>query len=158
MRSKKPPCWPKYMIAKALKSGVTAYYWNFPTWATERGCKLHRAELGSDYGTAKKRADTYNELFKAWRMAEKDPGPDDQDKAARVGTIDWVIAQFQASDEYLEDIDETTRTNYDGGLELSRSTSASLARGSERPWSPKSCPTTSTSSSRNCETAGKAGA
>ncbi len=117
-RTNKPPCWPKYMLAKALKDGAIGYYWNLPTWATEQGCKLHRADLGRDYATAKKRAETYNELFKAWRAQNKDPGPDDQEKAARVGTVDWVIAQFQSSDEYLEDIDATTRTNYDGGLRL----------------------------------------
>jgi hypothetical protein len=106
------------MIAKPLKGGVIAYYWNLPTWATEQGCKLHRADLGNDYGAAKSKAAAYNDLFRAWRTANKDPGPDEQEKVARVGTIDWVIAEFQTSDEYLEDIDATTRTNYDSGLEL----------------------------------------
>ena len=30
---RKPEGWPKLMVAKRLKSGATAYYWDPPTWS-----------------------------------------------------------------------------------------------------------------------------
>ena len=109
------------MRDKVLKSGATAYYWDLPTWARnakDPKCPLVNADLGTEYGAAKAKADTYNQLLDAWRTRDEEPAKGAQDKAAPVGTVDWVIVQFQASDEYLEDIDPSTRKNYDDGLEL----------------------------------------
>lgn len=49
----KPPGWPRYMIAKSLKDGAIAYYWNPHKRDVQGGFALHRLALGTDYGQAK---------------------------------------------------------------------------------------------------------
>src|SRR5680860_723155 len=53
----KPPGWPRYMIAKALKGGIVAYYWNPHRRDVEAGFPLERQALGTDYGQARIRCD-----------------------------------------------------------------------------------------------------
>ncbi len=123
MRPHKPTDWPKYMIAKRIAGGRVAYYWNKPTWARgkvieeegeQRRCGLASAPLGSDYGDACKLARAYNAQLDAWRTG-KDPS--ELLPIASIGTIDWLIAQFQASDKYKK-CSEGTRKNYDYGFKL----------------------------------------
>ena len=68
MPKRKPAGWPKYMVDKKLKSGLTAYYWGAPSWAKPAGCTMGSISLGTDYGAAKERCDTViNPQFDAWR-------------------------------------------------------------------------------------------
>ena len=40
MPRRKPLGWPRYMVARQLRSGTKAYYWVIPTWAKKKGCLL----------------------------------------------------------------------------------------------------------------------
>ena len=107
------------MIAKRLAGGTVAYYWNLPTWARDTGekCPIVSAELGSDYGSAISKAKSYNVLLDAWRT-RNEPSAGSQTNSGGIGTIDWLIAKYQGSDEYKRNIDASTRRNYDAGLAL----------------------------------------
>lgn len=112
----KPKGWPRYMQAKKLKSGHVAYYWNKPSWAD--GCSLGREALGQDYAAALEKARVCNEIFDSWRRRARgldDDGP--ERPSGRIGTIDWLIWVFQASEKYRK-CDPGTRANYDAGLAL----------------------------------------
>ena len=52
-KKRKPLGWPKLTVAKRLRAGSVAYYWNAPSWAKKKGCALSGHALGADYGTAK---------------------------------------------------------------------------------------------------------
>jgi len=67
----KPIDWPRYMIAKRLGSGQTAYYWNARQRDIERGFTLHREALGTDYGAARIRAEQLNAHLDAWRFGRE---------------------------------------------------------------------------------------
>jgi hypothetical protein len=123
MRPRKPADWPKYMIAKRLGKGEVAYYWNKPSWAQKKlveingelqACGMVCAALGKDYGEACRLANAYNMQFEAWRTGKELSA---LQPIAMVGTVDWLIAQFQASDKYKK-CSDATRGNYDYGLKL----------------------------------------
>ena len=78
MPRRKPLGWPRYMVARRLKSGATAYYWDIPSWAKRNGCALEIEALGTDYADAKKRCDELlNPQFDAWRKREDIALPSD---------------------------------------------------------------------------------
>lgn len=114
---RKPAGWPRYMQAKALKTGVAAYYWNKPSWAD--GCGLGREALGTDYAVAIEKARICNDVFDAWRRRAR--GKDDADDQGmrhdRLGTVDWLIGVFQSSAKYKA-TDRATQANYDSGLNM----------------------------------------
>ena len=58
------------MIAKRLKSGQAAYYWNAKKSDIKSGFSLHREALGVDYASAKLRADQLNAHLDAWRVGK----------------------------------------------------------------------------------------
>src|SRR5262249_374717 len=43
---------PRYVIAKPLRSGRTAFYFNVPKRYSDLGCTIPRTPLGSDYAVA----------------------------------------------------------------------------------------------------------
>ena len=109
----KPLGWPKYMLPKPSKGGVR-YFWNAPNWARKRGCPVKSEALGTDYGTAKARCDTFlNPLFDSWRTG----GASDADakKRAVVGSYDWSIASYKATKKYTNR-PARTRASYDRAL------------------------------------------
>ena len=113
---RKPVGWPKLMVAKRLKSGVTAYYWDPPTWAKQKGCTLGSAALGTDYGCAKQRCDeVLNPQFDAW-LAGNSPDAIVADRPA-VGTFNWMISIYKALPKYTRR-PEKTRKSYDAALRL----------------------------------------
>jgi hypothetical protein len=48
---------PRYTLAKHLKDGALAYYFNVPMWARNRGCTVENEALGTDYDMARLRAE-----------------------------------------------------------------------------------------------------
>src|SRR5262249_50428375 len=95
MPRRKPQGWPRYMVARRLKSGAAAYYWDVPSWAKRRGCLLKIESLGADYADAKKRCDELlNPQFDAWRMGSS-PEVRISDRPL-VGTFDWLISVYKA--------------------------------------------------------------
>jgi Phage integrase family len=115
MPRRKPLGWPRYMVARRLRSGATAYYWVIPTWAKKNGCILSIEALGTDYADAKKRCDELlNPQFDAWRKGEAIAAPSDQ---ATTGTFDWMIGVYKSSPLYRK-LPAKTRKSYDAALRL----------------------------------------
>src|SRR5687768_11314201 len=97
MPRKKPQGWPKLMVAKRLKGGAVAYYWDVPTWAKRAGCTLHGEALGTDYAQAKNRCDTLlNPQFDAWRLRDGDFNGG----KTIFGSFDWMVGVYKASPQY----------------------------------------------------------
>ena len=68
---------PRYVIAKRLASGKTAYYFNVPTRYRALGCTIRNEPLGTDYSVAcgadgnGGRAAALNALFDEWLKDEE---------------------------------------------------------------------------------------
>ena len=108
-RRRKPLGWPRYMVARQLKSGV-GYYWVPPTWAKRDGCPLGVEALGTDYGDAKKRCDeVLNLQFDAWRKRDEVPLPAHR---AAPGTFDWMVTIYKSAPQYQK-LFPKTRRDYD---------------------------------------------
>jgi hypothetical protein len=115
MPRRKPLGWPRYMVARRLKSGMTAYYWVAPSWAKKKGCAFNIEALGMDYANAKKRCDDLLNLqFDAWRKGEDGAVRPDH---VLVGTFDWMIAIYKSSPQYSE-LPPKTRRSYDAAIRL----------------------------------------
>ena len=115
MPRRKPLGWPRYMVARRLKSGVTAYYWTIPSWAKRNGCTLAVEALGTDYARAKKRCDELlNPQLDAWRKREEIALPSDH---VLPGTFDWMVAIYKSSPLYQK-LPAKTRKSYDAALRL----------------------------------------
>jgi hypothetical protein len=115
MRRRKPIGWPRYMVARRLKSSSVAYYWVVPSWAKQKGCALEIEALGTDYADAKKRCDDLlNPQLDAWRKREAFAFPSDH---CVVGTFDWMVAIYKSSPLYQK-LPAKTRKSYDAALRL----------------------------------------
>jgi hypothetical protein len=112
---------PRYVIAKPLASGATAFYFNIPTRYRKLGCRIPNEPLGNDYATAcgvdglGGRAAAVNALFDEWaktRSGEPLPG------LARYGTVDWLFREYKASKRYRERVSARTRPDYERTMHL----------------------------------------
>lgn len=113
MPRRKPAGWPRYMRAKRLKSGPTAYFWDPPTWARKNKCPVHAEALGTDYAKAKQRCDDIlNPQFDAWRT-----GGEMRDPSAAPGTFDWMMSVYKGNPKY-KDKPPRTRKSIDAALAL----------------------------------------
>jgi hypothetical protein len=98
MPRRKPAGWPKLMVSKHLKDGLTAYYYDPPTWAKKKGCPVKAEALGTDYAHAKKRCDeVLNPQFDAWRTGN---GP--IATSAATGTFDWMVSVYKGNPKYKD--------------------------------------------------------
>jgi hypothetical protein len=66
------------MIAKALKSAQTGYYWNARKSDIAMGFSIQREALGTDYGAAILRAEHLNAHLDAWRAGREEKRSLDQ--------------------------------------------------------------------------------
>lgn len=115
MPRRKPQGWPKLMVARRLKSGLTGYYWAPPTWAVKAGCSVCSEPLGNDYGVAKARCDdVLNAQFDAWRQRGSIPA---ETNRVRIGTFDWMVALYKTSPKFTGRPPKT-RKGYDAALHL----------------------------------------
>src|SRR5262245_2812453 len=115
MPRRKPLGWPRYMVARRLKSGATAYYWVIPSWAKRNGCILKIEALGIDYADAKKRCDALlNPQFDTWRKREEIALPSNYPVH---GTFDWMVTTYKSSPLYRK-LPAKTRESYDAALRL----------------------------------------
>ena len=113
---RKPAGWPKLMVAKRLKNGATAYYWDLPTWAKKKGCTFGSEALGTDYARAKERCDqVLNPQFDGW-LTGSSPEAIVSNRPA-VGTFDWLVSIYKALPKYTRR-PEKTRKSYDAALRL----------------------------------------
>ena len=108
-----PAGWPRYMSAKRLKSGLTGYFWDPPTWARNRNYPARAEALGTDYATAKQRCDeVLNLQFDAWRT-----GGEASEPPAVLGTFDWMVSVYKSNPKY-QDRPPKTRRDIDAALAL----------------------------------------
>ena len=97
LRRRKPLGWPRYMVARRLKSGATlllgATHLGKEGWMT-----LNEEALGTDYADAKKRCDELlNPQLDAWRKREEIAPPSER---AKPGTFDWMVMVYKSSPQY----------------------------------------------------------
>ncbi len=103
------------MVAKRLKGGGAAYYWNARKKDIENGFTLHREALGTDYGAAIARAEFLNAHLDAWRLgraAEKS-----LTASPHYGTVDWWFEMYIRSPAYSK-LNDRTKPSYRYQLRL----------------------------------------
>ncbi len=109
----KPAGWPRYMRSTPLKSGLTGYFWEPPTWARKGKCPVHAEALGTDYAVAKQRCDdVLNPQLDAWRTGNQVAEP-----GAAVGSFDWLVSVYKSNPKY-KDKPARTRKSIDAALAL----------------------------------------
>jgi hypothetical protein len=108
---------PRFVIDKLLATGLTAFYWNVPTYYRELGCTIPNEPLGTDYEIAcgedggGGRATALNEHFDEWN--QKRLGKEvSSGKLFRYGTVDWLFREYKSSKAYLEKVASRSRPDY----------------------------------------------
>jgi len=103
------------MVAKRLRNGRVAYYWNPHVRYLRAGFPLHREALGQDYAVAVTRAVELNRHLDAWRR-----GRDvvkDLDNQAGFATLEWCVERYKRSRAW-EKVSARSRYEYKRAFEL----------------------------------------
>jgi hypothetical protein len=106
---------PRYTLRRPVKNGW-AYFFNVPTWARKAGCPVKNEPLGEDYQAAVARAETILlPAMDSWRT----DGLSDTVLAApaKVGTLDWVFAEYRCDRRYKK-LDPKTQRNHETGFRM----------------------------------------
>jgi hypothetical protein len=94
-----------------------AYFFCVPSWARKAGCTLHNEALGTDLDAATDRAEkTLLPAFDAWRSGDAGTKIDNV-TLGKVGTLDWVFAEYRADRRYTK-LDPKSRRNHENGFKL----------------------------------------
>jgi hypothetical protein len=107
---------PRFVIAKRLADGRTAFYFTVPTRYRKLGCGIPNEPLGPDYATAcgedgnGGRAKGLNELFNEW-MKTKSGEP--IEGIIRYGSISWLFREYRLSKAYSEKVSARSRGGYE---------------------------------------------
>jgi hypothetical protein len=84
---------PRYTIAKPLKDGRRAYFFNVPSWARRNGCTISNEPLGTDYDIVVQRVErVLLPAFDSWRTGGEDANPA---IGVTVGTLDWMFHEYR---------------------------------------------------------------
>ena len=106
---------PRFVIAKLLNSGRTAFYFNVPQHWRRQGCSIPRGPLGDDYTRACTRAGALNALFDEWRATRAgEPIP----SIVRFGTVAWLFREYFASKDCRERVSARSRPDYERTAKL----------------------------------------
>jgi len=114
---------PRYVIAKKLVSGRTAFYFNIPKKYRDLGCALTRTPLGTDYALAcgengdGGRAAALNAAFDEWNTVRHGL-PVTGERAPIYGTIRWLFQEYRRSQAYLEKVASRSRPDYERTMQL----------------------------------------
>lgn len=114
---------PRFVIAKALASGATAFYFNIPTIYRKLGCTIPNEPLGTDYARAcgddgnGGRAAALNGLFDEWNTRRKG-GEVEGGRLVRYGTVDWLFREYLKSESCRERVSDRTRPDYERIMQL----------------------------------------
>lgn len=106
---------PRYVLAKRLRSGVHAMYFNVPKSLLANGCPKLNQPLGTQIDTAFLRAATLNGIIDEWQASRRGEvlsvrsGP-------RYGTVDWLFDQYRASNAYLRKVSRNSRRSYEWSM------------------------------------------
>jgi hypothetical protein len=112
---------PRFVRAKRLASGATAFYWELTGHYRKLGCAIPNEPLGDDYEVAcgadgkGGRAKALNALFDEWRQ-KGDGVP--LAGIARFGSVDWLFREYKASKAYLTRVSLRTRPDYERIMQL----------------------------------------
>lgn len=112
---KKPPDWPRYMLAKKLADSRTAYYWSPHKRDLQAGCTLRREALGFDYASAIDRAGMLNKHLDSWRQGRE--APKDLDHAPDFGSLRWLVERYKRSRAW-EKVSARSRSEYERAFKL----------------------------------------
>jgi hypothetical protein len=109
---------PRFVIAKRLASGSTAFYFHLPASYRKLGCPVPNEPLGVNYEVAcgengdGGRAAARNALFDEWNSSRKGqqltPG-----RVDAYGTVEWLFREYKASKAYLEKVALRSRPDYE---------------------------------------------
>jgi hypothetical protein len=114
---------PRYVIAKSLASGRTAFYFNVPKKYRDLGCTLPRTPLGTVYALAcgedgdGGRAASLNAAFDEWN-AVRHGVPVTRERVPIYGTIRWLFQEYRRSKAYLEKVAPRSRPDYERTMQL----------------------------------------
>jgi hypothetical protein len=114
---------PRFVIAKRLASGATAFYFHLPALYRKLDCPIANQPLGTDYVTAcgdngeGGRAAALNGLFDEWNTARKG-GRVTTSRVGTYGTVDWLFREYKASKAYLEKVAPRSRPDYERAMLL----------------------------------------
>jgi hypothetical protein len=109
---------PRFVIAKTLASGATAFYFNVPTLYRKLGCTISNEPMGTDYTLAcgengeAGRAVALNALFDEWNSKRRG-GQVSTSHVAAYGTVDWLFREYKQSKAYLEKVAPRSRPDYE---------------------------------------------
>lgn len=103
------------MIAKPLRDGRIAYYWNPHVRYIRAGFLLYREPLGQDYGTAIKRAAELNRHLDDWRRGRDTVK--DLDLQPGFGTLDWLVQRYKNSNAW-DNVGARSRYEYERAFKL----------------------------------------
>ena len=115
---------PRFVIAKPLANGLTAFYFNIPTRRRKNGCPALNEALGQSYvvacgedGTGGRAASTKSQLFDEWeRVQRKGSAGFLRGVAPTVGTVDWLFREYKRTNAYLEKVAPRSRKNYEWAM------------------------------------------
>lgn len=109
---------PRFVIAKTLASGATAFYFNIPSLYRKLGCAIPNEPLGTDYigacgeiGEGGKAA-ALNAFFDEWNTKRKG-GEITGGQIALYGTVDWLFREYKQSKAFLEKVSVRSRPDYE---------------------------------------------
>jgi hypothetical protein len=107
---------PRFVRAKLLQSGTTAFFWECPSYYRKQGCPISSEPLGTNYVIAcgengsLGRAATLNALFDEWKAKKNGEAI-----AGLVcfGTVDWLFREYKQTKAYLEKVSKRSRADYE---------------------------------------------
>jgi hypothetical protein len=108
--------WPSNMIAKRLRDGSIAYYWNMHVRYKRAGFPLDREALGPDYAMAIKRAAELNRHLDDWRRGRGTVK--DIDLQPGFGTLEWLVERYKGSNAWKDKVSDRSRYEYDRAFKL----------------------------------------
>lgn len=114
---------PRFVIAKRLASGQTAFYFNIPSYYRRLGCPITNEPLGADYHAAcgedgaGGKAEPLNALFDEWRQ-KRAGAPMLGPSAPIFGSVKWLFAEYRKSKAYLEKVAQRSRPDYERTMQL----------------------------------------
>lgn len=109
---------PRFVVAKRLASGRTAFYFSVPGKYRKMGCTVADQPLGPGYAVAcgedgnGGRAAALNALFDEWQDARRGL-PVTGERGPIYGSIRWLFQEYRKSKAYTEKVSLRSRPDYE---------------------------------------------
>ena len=114
---------PRFVVAKTLADGRTAFYFSVPGKYRELGCTVANQPLGRDYVVAcgedglAGRAAALNAQFDEWQDVRRGL-PITGERAPIFGSIRWLFQEYRRSKAYTEKVSLRSRPDYERTMQL----------------------------------------